>query len=269
MPERAQVLLVDHDRTLLDATSRLLTTAGHGVDSAGDAHTGLARLQAGTYDLIIADCELPGDDPLALIRNLPPRCAGIPVILLSRSAAIDPAVEAMQLTIVASMSRPLAREPLLAHVAHARELSRARRLIDGSRTRLVSWRDELGRLDMAIRLSPGAIMESARAAWFAVNLEHIRHALIELQAGVETASTCGATPSNEPSADPAACGLAAHERLELLQGLAETLAALEKTKGSIRSQAIGDLRQHLDALFRMPPSVADPAPVGEADPAQV
>lgn len=250
MPELPRILLVDDDRAFLDVTAKMLSAAGFAVDSALDAHEGLERLKQADYDILISDREMPGNDRLALVRNLPPQCAGIPVIIVTAYPTVDSAIQALQLTVVAYVVKPVSRDELLAHVYNALELARARRLLTTSRTRLSTWRDELGRLENAMRVSPSDLLDSAREAWFAINLEHIKQSLMEMQSGLEAASANGG-PGPRPAAH-AAFGLRSSEQLALLQSLRETIEVLEKTKRSFKSRELGELRRKLDALFRTP-----------------
>lgn len=256
-----RLLLVDDDIAFLEVTAKMLNAAGFSVDCAHDAHEALGLLRSETeYDVLITDREMPGNDRLALIRNMPAKCAGLPVILITAYPTVDSAIQALQLTVVAYVVKPVEKGELLAHVAHALELSRARRLLQSSRNRLSSWREELGKLDTAMRQCPGEIIDSAREAWFAINLEHMRQALLEMKAGVEAASqdNAAATTAHVPGAP--AFGLRTAEQLALLGGLRETIEVLEKTKRSFRSRELGDLRKRLDGLFQQAPAPSTGAP---------
>ncbi len=258
MPELPRILLVDDDRAFLELMAKVLASAGHAVDCANDGHEALARLERDSYDVLIADREMPGNDRLALIRNIPPRCAGIPVIIITAYPTVDSAIQALQLTVVAYIVKPVSREELLGHVAAAVELGRARKLLDSSRERLAVWREELGRLDMVMRTSPGEVIDAAREAWFAINLEHMRHTLLDMQAGFQ--------PPRESTGPAAATafGLRSSEQLALLQGLRETIEVLERTKRSFKSRELGELRRKLDALFRTPQGLVPRPPESRA-----
>lgn len=247
MPESPRILLVDDDRPFLEVTAKVLASAGYAVDTAGDGHEALARLERESYDILIADREMPGNDRMALIRNIPRRCAGIPVIIITAYPTVDSAIQALQLTVVAYIVKPVSREELLGHTAMAAELSRARRLLESSRDRLAAWRDELGRLDLAMRTSPADVIQSAREAWFAINLEHMRQTLLQMQSGFQPAPEGRAAPT-----PAAAFGLRSTEQLALLQGLRETIEVLERTKRSFKSRELGELRRKLDSLFSTP-----------------
>lgn len=249
-----RILLVDDDSAFLEITGRMLSAAGFAVDCARDAHEGLHRLNSESgYDILIADREMPGNDRFALIRNIPARHAGLPVIIVTAYPTVDSAIHALQLTVVAYVIKPVEKDELLAHVAHALELSRARRLLQSSRERLACWREELGKIDSAMRHCPAEVIDSAREAWFAINLEHMREALLEMKAGVEGAAQRQSGPTAAEETGKPAFGLRTHEQLALLGGLRETIEVLEKTKRSFKSRELGDLRRKLDSLFQSPP----------------
>src|SRR5262245_21562429 len=77
-PAKKRVLVVDDDRALRHALTKLLDSAGFSAASAVDGVAALARIQEKSFDLIILDIGLPrmnGLEVLAEIQKLqsPPR----------------------------------------------------------------------------------------------------------------------------------------------------------------------------------------------------
>ncbi len=63
-----RVLVVDDDPTIRWLSQRLLEKLGCRVEAAEDGVAGLAKLQAGGYDLLLTDCHMPRMDGVALTR---------------------------------------------------------------------------------------------------------------------------------------------------------------------------------------------------------
>jgi CheY-like chemotaxis protein len=70
-----QILVVDDEPTVSKAIQMMLKFHGHEVEIAGDGAAGLARFDAGKFDLVITDYLMPemkGDQFVALIKQRRP-----------------------------------------------------------------------------------------------------------------------------------------------------------------------------------------------------
>lgn len=86
---RLKVLLVDDSPIARATESALVRALGHTVEEAQDGEDGWARLQAGSFDLILTDVQMPRLDGFALTRRIKqtPELARIPVVILSSLAS--------------------------------------------------------------------------------------------------------------------------------------------------------------------------------------
>ena len=78
--------MIEDDARLADMVSAYLGQSGFVVSHAGDAHKGLAALQASPVDLVILDLMLPDMDGLEVCRRihaLPGALAQVPVLMLT------------------------------------------------------------------------------------------------------------------------------------------------------------------------------------------
>ena len=95
----ARVLIVDDNPTNLKLVAYLVRANGYEVETAGDAATALASIEAHRPELILMDLQLPGIDGLELTRRLKSdaRTSDIKIIALTAYAMKgdqDKAVEA-------------------------------------------------------------------------------------------------------------------------------------------------------------------------------
>lgn len=70
MPVSRAILIVDDDPDVHRLLATVLSADHLHIDSAYDGLTGLARLQAMPYDLVLTDVRMPGLDGLALLRRI-------------------------------------------------------------------------------------------------------------------------------------------------------------------------------------------------------
>ncbi|MBC7994157.1 MAG: response regulator, partial [Rhizobacter sp.] len=78
------LLLVDDDRQLLELLREYLQAAGFRISSAENGAQMRAVLASNRVDLIVLDLMLPGEDGLALCRDLRSRgAAHLPVLMLT------------------------------------------------------------------------------------------------------------------------------------------------------------------------------------------
>jgi len=85
----AQILIVDDDREIRTLLAEYLDGNGYRTTAVADGPGMWAALEKATFDLVVLDLTLPGDDGLVLCRTLRARSA-LPVIMLTaRGAALD------------------------------------------------------------------------------------------------------------------------------------------------------------------------------------
>ncbi|MFL5320950.1 MAG: hybrid sensor histidine kinase/response regulator [Myxococcaceae bacterium] len=87
--KRLRVLLVDDSPIARATESALVKALGHSVEEAQDGEEGLRKAQAGEYDLIMTDVQMPKMDGFTFTRKLKasPKLQKLPVVILSSLAA--------------------------------------------------------------------------------------------------------------------------------------------------------------------------------------
>ena len=86
------VLFVEDDPMNRRVVKDMLSVAGVEMSEAVDAPTGLAMLDAQSFDLILMDLRMPGMDGLAAIRHIRARAdalATVPIILVTADTSLD------------------------------------------------------------------------------------------------------------------------------------------------------------------------------------
>ena len=82
-PRVTRILVMDDDDAVRDATAMLLEAKGFEVVAVADGRSGIAAVEAGSFDLVVVDLFMPGMDGLETtkaIRRLDP---SVPIIAVS------------------------------------------------------------------------------------------------------------------------------------------------------------------------------------------
>lgn len=79
----SRILVVEDEENIADYLVTGLREEGYAVEHAADGVVGWDRLQHGTWDLVLLDWWLPGQDGLALLRRFRERDRATPVLLVT------------------------------------------------------------------------------------------------------------------------------------------------------------------------------------------
>ncbi len=111
----ASILTVDDSASIRLTTRVALTNAGYTVTEAVDGQDGLAKLNAGQFDLIVTDLNMPNMDGLTMIRELRklPAHTGVPVIFLTTESDADIKQEAKAAGATGWLTKPFDPESLV------------------------------------------------------------------------------------------------------------------------------------------------------------
>jgi len=115
-----RLLVVDDDPGTRELLTEALSAAGANVISADSAAEGLRLLAADGADLLISDIAMPGEDGLALIRQvraLPGEVARIPAVALTAFARSDDRTRAIEAGYQMHLAKPVELTDLQAAVA--------------------------------------------------------------------------------------------------------------------------------------------------------
>jgi CheY-like chemotaxis protein len=206
------------------------------VDTVGDAPAAIAAVETEPYDLIISDLEMPGNDDMALLRDVIARHNGVPVIILTGYPSLRSALTCIDLPCAAYLTKPVVFDDLLAKVRSAVRRYRAWQAMRRSEERLAEWRTEMQ------QLSSGEVAGGGVDTFLSLTLRNVMGSLTDLKevgdalvSGEERTHTCQLI--NCPRGN------------QLYRAVQETVEVLESTKGSFKSKALGDLRKKLELLL--------------------
>ncbi len=122
MSNKKKVLVVDDEAGIRDSLSLLLKSS-FDVGVAQDGEVALGLLDEFRPDLILLDLMMPNLDGLETLRKLKDRGSNIPVIMLTASATVRAAVDAMKCGAVDYLNKPFDVEALTSTIVQTLDLS--------------------------------------------------------------------------------------------------------------------------------------------------
>jgi two-component system response regulator AtoC len=124
-----KILVVDEDGPVREPIRERLVREGYGVVEAIDCHAATAVLDREMPDLVLLDVRLPGKDGIGVLKGIHERVPDLPVIIITASASIDKAVEAMKLGAFDYVATPFDMDELTLTVKRALEAAQLRRVV--------------------------------------------------------------------------------------------------------------------------------------------
>lgn len=162
------VLVVDDTLSSLKLVTDILSAEGYQVLPANSGELALAAVALKAPQLILLDLRMPGMDGLEVLRRLKARdeSRDIPVMILSAVTESQQRIEGLRLGAVDFLSKPFAREELLARVSTQVSLALVRARLEQQTARLRLSNEQLQiemvarqRVEDALRLAKEAAEE--------------------------------------------------------------------------------------------------------------
>jgi EAL domain-containing protein (putative c-di-GMP-specific phosphodiesterase class I) len=119
-----RVLLVDDEKSLARALSKLLELAGFVVVTASEGREALSLIASSAFDVIVSDIRMPGIDGLSLLRAIRAKDLDVPVVFLTGSPTLETATEAIAHGAFRYLTKPIDGQELAAVVDRAAKTHR-------------------------------------------------------------------------------------------------------------------------------------------------
>jgi two-component system response regulator AtoC len=107
-----RILVVDNEAKMRRILELSLKSMGHEVEQAGDGQEALAKIEAGSFDLVLTDLRMPRLDGIGLLTALRDADNDIPVIVMTAYGTIETAVAAMKVGAADYVIRPFEMETI-------------------------------------------------------------------------------------------------------------------------------------------------------------
>ncbi|UUO07071.1 response regulator transcription factor [Blastopirellula sp. J2-11] len=112
----SRILIIEDEPRIVDFLLRGLTEEGYQVESAADGALGRIALQNQSWDLVLLDWWLPGEDGVDLLRRFRQQNRTTPVLFLTARDAVEQRVEGLDAGADDYLCKPFSFDELLARV---------------------------------------------------------------------------------------------------------------------------------------------------------
>ncbi len=92
----SRILVIDDEKRMCDSIKVLLSNIGYEVDTAENGRTGIEKLKAQQYGLVITDLMMPELDGFAVMKYIKENCQNTLVIVITGYASVESAVRAIR-----------------------------------------------------------------------------------------------------------------------------------------------------------------------------
>lgn len=127
MKAKGTILIVDDDLLIRSGLQRVLNHQGYEVEQAESAEAAQKIFPRRFFDLVITDLQMPGQDGLALLRDIKNHSPHTPVVMLTAHGSMDVVVDALRGGASDFVTKPYTPQEMLAIVA--REVTRHRQAL--------------------------------------------------------------------------------------------------------------------------------------------
>src|SRR5271154_3481280 len=121
----ARILIIDAEAAIRESLETLLLLEGYVVDLAPEGQAGLRCIDTRTYDLVLLDLALPGQNGLEVLARIRERQPNLPVIMITAYGTVGNVVDAMNGGAQNFVQKPWDNEKLLADIRAATARQRA------------------------------------------------------------------------------------------------------------------------------------------------
>lgn len=110
-----KILIIDDDTELCEELSQILQDQEYKVDLAYDGRSGEKKIDQNTYDIVILDYKLPGENGGEVLKRIKAKKPGLAVFIVSGRPQLEKYLEEEKLShlVAGVMNKPFDVEVLL------------------------------------------------------------------------------------------------------------------------------------------------------------
>ncbi len=114
-----RILIIDDEAGIRESLETLLSLEGYTVETAPDGEAGLVMLEEKSYDLVLLDLALPGQNGIEIVGRIREKELELPVIMITAYGTVGNVVDAIRAGAQNFVQKPWDNEKLLADIRSA------------------------------------------------------------------------------------------------------------------------------------------------------
>ncbi len=111
--DQKKILYVDDDSALREIVKDQLASSGFAVDEAEDGAAAISKLEAGNFDLMLLDINMPNKSGIDVLKFIKEKSLGCKVIMLTGRVGFSVATESLKLGADDYITKPFNMDYLL------------------------------------------------------------------------------------------------------------------------------------------------------------
>ena len=127
MADPGRILIADDEGAIRDLIATFLQRHGYTCATVADADAALDLLRKESFDLLISDINMPGNENLQFICQIPEIAEGLSIILLTGNPTLETATQSVRLPVMAYLTKPVDTKELSVLVKQGVAASRSNR----------------------------------------------------------------------------------------------------------------------------------------------
>jgi len=243
---KGRILVAEDDEQVRRLMLERLRQDGYACEGVGTAQEVVEALGTGIYDLLITDVKMPGNDTLSFLQACQPGRPPVPVIVITGYPSVGTAVEAVRLSVVDYLVKPVQEDVLRQSVRVAMGKGRVLRSLRKARVDMRLWAEAMDRLEQSLVASEAAPGIRAVEPVFRQTMALLGQIVADLQATVGAAMRTGAGHRCLDVCEVIHCD----KGRQYERALHQTVEVLMNTKNAFKSKELGELRKSLVQVLK-------------------
>ena len=112
MKNRANVLVVDDEKTVCNSCRKILTQAGYNVDVALSGEEALNKVKGNGFDVVITDWKMPEIDGIEVAKRIKKENPNIAVIMITGYPSVETSIKAIRSGVSDYVPKPFTPDEL-------------------------------------------------------------------------------------------------------------------------------------------------------------
>jgi DNA-binding NtrC family response regulator len=112
MKQKANVLVVDDEKTVCNSCKKILTQEGYTVDVALSGEEALKKIKANGFDMVITDWKMPEIDGIEVARRIKRENPNVVVVMITGYPSLDTSIKAIRAGVSDYVPKPFTPEEL-------------------------------------------------------------------------------------------------------------------------------------------------------------